>query len=150
MNTSYEKVSFFNNYFGGIIDGNNIYTTDFYGNKQLIGVTTKKHQETVDLLDTYYNKLIELGVIEKEKTPDEIAKEQQQMMQAMMNQMAEMQHTIQTLQSQKLINEDKNDECRTNDSIDFKNDEFKSNTGKQFNKVNRKGEGGAQYSSKSN
>ena len=47
----------------------------------------KKYQDTLDLLNTYYNKLIELGVIEKEKTPEDIAKEQQQMMQAMFTQM---------------------------------------------------------------
>lgn len=81
MNTSYEKLSFYNNYFGGYIDGDNILSTDFYGNKTIVGVTSKKYKDTVDLLNTYYNKLVELGVIEKEKTPEDLAKEQQQMMQ---------------------------------------------------------------------
>lgn len=99
MNTSYEKLSFFNTFFSGTIDNDNIYSTDFYGNRQLIGVTQKKHQETVDLLNTYYNKLVELGIIEKEKTPEDIAKEQQQMMQAMMNEIQSMQKTIEAMKT---------------------------------------------------
>lgn len=98
MNTSYEKLSFYNTFFGGSIDGDNIVSTDFYGNKQIVGVTMKKYQDTLDLLNTYYNKLIELGVIEKEKTPEDIAKEQQQMMQAMFTQMQMMQEKLDNLQ----------------------------------------------------
>ena len=59
----------------------------------------KKYQDTLDLLNTYYNKLIELGVIEKEKTPEDIAKEQQQMMQAMFTQMQMMQEKLDNLQN---------------------------------------------------
>lgn len=99
MNTSYEKLSFYNTFFGGSIDGDNIISTDFYGNKQVVGVTMKKYQDTLDLLNTYYNKLIELGIIEKEKTPEDIAKEQQQMMQAMFAQMQVMQEKLDSLQS---------------------------------------------------
>lgn len=108
MNTSYEKLSFYNTFFGGSIDGDNIISTDFYGNKQVVGVTMKKYQDTLDLLNTYYNKLIELGIIEKEKTPEDIAKEQQQMMQAMFVQMQVMQEKLDSLQS-KNNEEDKNE-----------------------------------------
>lgn len=108
MNTSYEKLSFYNTFFGGSIDGDNIISTDFYGNKQVVGVTMKKYQDTLDLLNTYYNKLIELGIIEKEKTPEDIAKEQQQMMQAMFAQMQVMQEKLDSLQS-KNNEEDKNE-----------------------------------------
>ena len=48
--SSYEKLSFYGNMFNAYIDGDSIYSTDFYGNRQLQGVTTKKHQETLDLL----------------------------------------------------------------------------------------------------
>ena len=135
MNTSYEKLSFYNNFFGGTIEGDNILTTDFYGNKQLIGVTTKKHQETLDLLNKYYNKLVELGVIEKEKTPEDIAKEQQQMMQLMMQQMKDMQDKLESLQR-----EDKGEqnEYESDSKCIDKEFEVKSNTREQFNSINSK------------
>lgn len=103
MNTSYEKFSFYNNYFGGSIEGDNIISTDFYGNKQVVGVTTKKHQETLDLLNTYYNKLVDLGVIEKEKSPEELVSEQNKMMQEMFAQMKAMQEKLDSLQNEKDI-----------------------------------------------
>lgn len=149
MNTSYEKVSFFNNYFGGSIDGDNIYSSDFYGNKQLVGVTMKKHQETLDLLDTYYKKLIEVGVIEKEKTPEEIAKEQQKMMQAMMEQMQAMQATIQTLQGQSQQYKGEKNECRPNSKYHSTENAYESNTEKQSNPINRKSKGDVKFSGQS-
>lgn len=105
MNTSYEKLSFYNTFFGGSIEGDNIVSTDFYGNKQIVGVTSKKYQETVDLLNTYYNKLVDLGIIEKEKTPEEIAKEQQEMMSMMMSQMKAMQEKLDSMQERENIKE---------------------------------------------
>ena len=42
MNTSYEKLSFYNTFFGGSIDGDNIISTDFYGNKQVLYVILPK------------------------------------------------------------------------------------------------------------
>lgn len=103
MNTSYEKFSFYNNYFGGSIEGDNIISTDFYGNKQIVGVTTKKHQETLDLLNNYYNKLVEVGIIQKEKSPEELASEQNKMMQEMFAQMKAMQEKLDNLQNEKDI-----------------------------------------------
>lgn len=88
--SSYEKLSFYGNMFNAYIDGDSIYSTDFYGNRQLQGVTTKKHQETLDLLNTYYNKLVELGAIEKEKSAEEIAVEQNQLMQQLLNQIQDL------------------------------------------------------------
>ena len=140
MNTSYEKLSFYNNYFGGYIDGDNILSTDFYGNKSIVGVTTKKHKETVDLLNTYYNKLVELGVIEKEKTPEDIAKEQQQMMQAMFAQMQVMQEKLDSLQQVKeetKVEKDMNNGYEPNSENDKQTDEFESKSARQFIKFNR-------------
>lgn len=150
MNTSYEKVSFFNNYFGGSIDGDNIYSTDFYGNKQLVGITIKKHQETMDLLNKYYDKLIEVGVIEKEKTPEEIAKEQQQMMQTMMEQMQIMQATIQTLQTQSNQYKGEKDEYRTNSKYHSTENAHEPSTEKQSNPINRKSKGDVKFCGQSN
>ncbi len=40
-----------------------------------IGVTIEKYNDALKLINEYRNKLIELGVIEKEKTPEELQKE---------------------------------------------------------------------------
>lgn len=152
MNTSYEKFSFYNNFFGGSIDGDNILSTDFYGNKQVVGVTTKKHQETVDLLNSYYNKLVELGVIEKEKTAEDIAKEQQEMMQKMMLQMQNMQEALNVLQQEKNSNNIKGEENEYQPNIKPIVSEIKSesDTKKQPNPINRKGKGDVKFSKQSN
>lgn len=148
MNTSYEKFSFYNNYFGGSIEGDNIISTDFYGNKQIVGVTTKKHQETVELLNSYYNKLVDMGVIEKEKTPEDIAKEQQQMMQTMMLQMQTMQQALNELQQNKTKGEEHEHQPNIkNDGTEIK---YESNSTKQFESINRKGKGDIKFSKQSN
>lgn len=150
MNTSYEKFSFYNNFFGGTIEGDNILSTDFYGNKQLIGVTTKKHQETVELLNTYYNKLVEIGVIEKEKTPEDIAKEQQQVMQAMLAQMKTMQEALNDLQQEKHSLKGEENEYKPNCKDDVSEDESESSSTKPFNQFNRKGKVDSKLSKQSN
>ena len=150
MNTSYEKLSFYNNFFGGTIEGDNILTTDFYGNKQLIGVTIKKHQETLDLLNTYYNKLVEVGVIEKEKTPEDIAKEQQQMMQLMMQQMKDMQDKLESLQHKEDLDKGDTNEYESDSKSIDKEFKIESNTREQFNPINRKGKGDFKFSKQSN
>lgn len=152
MNTSYEKFSFYNNYFGGTIDGDNIISTDFYGNKQIVGVTTKKHKETVELLNSYYNKLVELGVIEKEKTAEDIAKEQQQLMQTMIQQMQTMQQALSELQQEKVSNNIKGveNEYQSNSNNIGSEVQFEPNTTKQPNPINRKGKGDVKFSKQSN
>lgn len=139
MNTSYEKFSFYNNYFGGYIEGDNILSADFYGNKQIVGVTTKKHNETLELLNTYYNKLLELGVIEKEKTPEDIAKEQQKMMQAMFAQMQSMQQALDSLQhkNEDLSEKDVNNGYESNSFNNKPENESEYRPTKQSNKLNR-------------
>lgn len=139
MNTSYEKLSFYNNYFGGYIDGDNILSTDFYGNKTIVGVTSKKYKDTVDLLNTYYNKLVELGVIEKEKTPEDLAKEQQQMMQAMFAQMQAMQEKLDSLQLKEEIKVEKdiNNGYESNSENDKPENEPEPKSTRQFIKFNR-------------
>lgn len=151
MNTSYEKFSFYNNYFGGTIDGDNILSTDFYGNKQVIGVTMKKHKETIDMLNNYYNKLVDLGVIEKEKTPGDIAKEQQQMMQTMMQQMQSMQQALADLQQEKSSNlKGEENEFQSNSEHLVKEIKPESNATEQFEPINRKSKGNTKFSKQSN
>ena len=152
MNTSYEKLSFYNTFFGGSIDGDNIVSTDFYGNKQIVGVTMKKYQDTLDLLNTYYNKLIELGVIEKEKTPEDIAKEQQQMMQAMFTQMQMMQEKLDNLQKNTDENIMKGENNENESYSEYVNSEIQSlsKSTEQPITVNRKSKNSAKFSKQSN
>lgn len=157
MNSSYEKFSFYNNFFGGSIEGDNILSTDFYGNKQMIGVTTKKYQDTLNLLNTYYDKLVELGAIQKEKTPEEIAKEQQEIMQAMYSQMQSLQEKIDNMQKeQNAIKESQNDGYKSDSKENNRKNEFGSSSAskterinskcKEFNEFNKKPNGSIQQS----
>lgn len=65
--------------------------------KNKIGVTLKKYNELKEIADGYYNVLVEKGIIEKPKTAEEIAKEQQKIMTDMLNQMKIMQEEIKDL-----------------------------------------------------
>lgn len=152
MNTSYEKLSFYNSYFGGTIEGDNILSSDFYGNKTLVGVTIKKYQDTLDLLNTYYNKLVELGVIEKEKTPEEVAKEQQEMIKTMMLQMQHMQEKIDSLneQNQAIRKDTQNDGYKQISEYNNEQNEYEPNTTTNVESINRKSENHVEFSKQSN
>lgn len=152
MNTSYEKLSFYNSYFGGTIEGDNILSSDFYGNKTLIGVTIKKYQDTLDLLNTYYNKLVELGVIEKEKTPEEVAKEQQEMIKTMMLQMQHMQEKIDSLneQNQAIRKDTQNDGYKQISEYNNEQNEYEPNTTTNVESINRKSKNHVEFSKQSN
>lgn len=150
MNTSYEKLSFYNSFFGGTIEGDNILSSDFYGNKTVVGVTLKKYEDTLNLLNLYYDKLVDLGVIEKEKTPEDIAKEQQEMMKQMMEKMQEMQATIDSMNNkQALTKGNRNDEYESNSKHCNEQDEFKPNATTSIEQFNRKGKGNAKFSQQS-
>ena len=66
-----------NNFFSGYVAENNIYTY----NGELIGVNLAKYQETERGLQKCRDKLVELGVIVPEKKPEEIIKEQSELLQ---------------------------------------------------------------------
>lgn len=61
-----------------IIENDDILNIDFYGNKNKVGVTTKKYEELSNICDKYYNKLVELGAITPPKTQEQIIQEQTQ------------------------------------------------------------------------
>ena len=46
-----------------VVDGTDIYQTDYAGNRQLIGKTLSAYSELEQTTTEYYNKLVELGVI---------------------------------------------------------------------------------------
>lgn len=89
--------------FFGFVNNDDIYTS----NGELIGVNLKKYQTIEQALITCKNKLIELGVIEIEKTPEEIIKEQSEMIKQQSQAMNELLITCKELKSQ--IDEVKNE-----------------------------------------
>jgi hypothetical protein len=62
------------------IDGDNIVQTDVFGNRKVIGKTAEAYAELDATTTEYYNKLVELGVIVPEKTPEEMMREMQKTM----------------------------------------------------------------------
>lgn len=69
-----------------VIEGDKICDKDLYGNKTVIGVTNKAYEDLNKITEEYYNKLVELGVIVPEKTPEQIQQEQNQLMQELLRQ----------------------------------------------------------------
>lgn len=63
-----------------IIDGTDIYQTDYMGNRQLIGKTASAYTELEQTTTQYYDKLVELGVIIPPKSQEELMGEMQKTM----------------------------------------------------------------------
>lgn len=73
---TYERLEFLNNMVAATISGDDILQCDMYGrNPVKIGVTLRKYKEATDTLDKYYKKLVELGVIQEEKSSEQMLKE---------------------------------------------------------------------------
>ena len=60
-----------------VVDGTDIYQTDYAGNRQIIGKTLSTYNELEQTTTEYYNKLVELGVIVPPKSQEEIMAEMQ-------------------------------------------------------------------------
>lgn len=60
-----------------IIDGDNIVQTDYLGNRKIIGKTAEAYADLESTTTEYYNKLVEVGIIVPEKTPEEMVQEMQ-------------------------------------------------------------------------
>ena len=63
-----------------IIDGADIYQTDYMGNRQPIGKTVSAYNELEQTTTQYYDKLVELGVIVPPKSQEELMGEMQKTM----------------------------------------------------------------------
>lgn len=63
-----------------IVDGDNIIQTDCFGNRKVVGKTAEAYAELEATTAEYYNKLVELGVIVPEKSPEEMMREMQKAM----------------------------------------------------------------------
>lgn len=57
------------------IEDNTILQCNYGQPLKKIGVTMDKYNDALNLVNEYRNKLIELGVIEKEKTPEDLQRE---------------------------------------------------------------------------
>lgn len=64
-----------------IIDNDDIYQADYFGNRQqLIGKTVAAYTEMESTTQQYYDKLVELGVITPPKTQEQLMSEMQSAM----------------------------------------------------------------------
>jgi hypothetical protein len=116
-----------------VIEGDKICDKDLYGNKTVIGVTNKAYEDLNKITEEYYNKLVELGVIVPEKTPEQIQQEQNQLMQELLRQIKDNNQQNLALSAKieemnKEIEELKNVKSASNST----NDEIKSTAGKQI------------------
>lgn len=107
-NISIERTQLYNTCFNAFVQGDNIVQTDFYGNSTAVGITNQKAQQLInenkelkELLDKYTNKLVELGVIQKEKTQEEIMQEQTALIQKMSESLLAMQNEIISLKEKR-------------------------------------------------
>lgn len=66
-----------------VVDGTDIYQTDYAGNRQLIGRTMQAYNELEQTTTEYYGKLVELGVIIPPKSTEELMAEMQESMMKM-------------------------------------------------------------------
>lgn len=102
-------MAFAQNYFTGMIDESGTIWDLAAGRKQTaIGIDNQRENEyktTIadlqEVVDNYYNKLVELGVIQKQKTAEEIQQEiidnQNNLLKDMMNSLAEVKNELKEL-----------------------------------------------------
>lgn len=69
------------NYMLCAVEGDKIVQVDYMGNSvQIVGATQKLYEGALKMASEYRDKLIEAGLLQKEKTPQEIQQEQSEMM----------------------------------------------------------------------
>lgn len=88
-----------------VVDGTEIVQVDYMHNRRVIGKTLAAYEELEGTTTQYYEKLVELGVIVPEKTPE-------QMMSEMQGTMLEMSKIIASLSSEiKELKEHGHEQC---------------------------------------
>lgn len=68
-----------------------------YNGTQLIGVTNAVHNEVIDMATGFKDKLVEHGIIQKERTPEELQMETQQMMTSMLEVINDLKNEVKEL-----------------------------------------------------
>lgn len=91
--------------FLAMADGINIYQLNSFGfgngNRVQVGVTLQAYNELKEMCQRYYDKLVELGVIQKEKTPAELQAEQTQMMASMLAVVKDLKAEVEALKNER-------------------------------------------------
>lgn len=90
------------------LEGVNIYQVNGFafggGARTQVGVTLQAYNELKQMCQQYYDKLVEVGVIQKEKTPAEIQAEQAQMMANMLAVVKELKTEVEALKNERRNN----------------------------------------------
>lgn len=81
------------------VAGDEIYQTDYLGQKRLIGKTSAAYNELEQTTTEYYNKLVELGVIVPPKTQEELNAQMQTSMLEMSKVISELMNEIKELKA---------------------------------------------------
>lgn len=88
------------------VEGNNIYQVNGFANfggnsRSQVGVTLQAYNDLKQMCQQYYDKLVEVGVIQKEKTPAEIQAEQAQLMAEMLATMKALKQEVEVLKNER-------------------------------------------------
>lgn len=88
------------------LEGNNIYQVNGFanfggGSRTQVGVTMQAYNDLKQICQQYYDKLVEVGVIQKEKTPAEIQAEQAQLMAEMLATMKALKQEVEVLKNER-------------------------------------------------
>lgn len=88
------------------LEGNNIYQVNGFtnfggGSRTQVGVTLQAYNDLKQMCQQYYDKLVEVGVIQKEKTPAEIQAEQAQLMAEMLATMKALKQEVEVLKNER-------------------------------------------------
>lgn len=82
-----------------VVDGQDIYQTDYMGNRKLIGKTQAAYSELEGTTKQYYDKLVELGAITPPKTPEEMMADMQGTMMNMLQTISALSDEVKELKS---------------------------------------------------
>ena len=99
MNMTHTTIDF-NSRMICVIDGDDILEMNNSGQTQVIGKVSKWCNELVEIANEYKKLCIDNGLIEEEKTQEQLQQEQLELMQQMMSQMASMQKEIEVLRNE--------------------------------------------------
>lgn len=117
-----------------VVDGADIYQADYMGNRRLIGKTQAAYDELEGTTKQYYDKLVELGVIVPQKSPE-------QMMADMQGAMMDMLKTISALSDEvKELKSHGSEQCACRSGKDVSQREPKSSSAKGGTGDQRDGE----------
>ena len=98
MNMTHTTIDF-NSRMICVIDGDDILEMNNSGQTQVIGKVNRWCNELVEVANEYKKLCIDNGLIEEEKTQEQLQQEQLELMQQMMTQMASMQKEIEVLRN---------------------------------------------------